>query len=101
MHYWILNNYKPVKWEGKTAVNGICAKRMCHDVNNMINSFGSKRLWQCKTLYYFELKFTMITAFMVTATMLFLCHWYFLHIHILEMLDTSNQILWLVKWDTN
>jgi len=79
--YHIIYNYKPVKWEGKTAVNGICAKRMCHDVNNMINSFGTNRLWQCKALYYFELKFTMITAFMVMATPLFLCQWYFLYIH--------------------
>jgi len=56
------------------AVNGTCAKRMCHDVNNMIHSFGTVRLWQCKGFYYFELKFTIITAFMVMATMLFLCH---------------------------
>lgn len=83
MRYWILNNYKPVKWEGKMAVNGICTKRMCHDVNKMMNSFGTEGLLQCKALDYFKLKFTMITVFMVMATMLFLCHWCFLYIPIL------------------
>jgi hypothetical protein len=76
---------------------GMHTKRMCHDVNSVIHSLAIKRWWQCKPFDYFELKSTMITAFVIMTTMLFLCHWFFLYTHTLELLDTPNQILQLVK----